>query len=127
MARSLSSLLSVNPAHLDSEAELKRFFGAKVVAANRDKPSGGSASSSKRAHITQRSILTKPQASWAPAHMREGLSARQLTEEEINDKLARNEWDDGAPGEKWWTVEYSKRYKGMTMAFLQVVLSGGMS
>ncbi|KAH7880601.1 transcriptional repressor TCF25-domain-containing protein [Lentinula edodes] len=120
VARSLTSLLAVNPTHLDSDVELKRFFGSKVVAANKDKPGGNS----KRAHVSQRSVLTKPQATWAPAHMREGLSARQLTEEEVVEKLTRNRWDTNAASEKWWTVEYSKKYKGITMLFLQTVLSG---
>ncbi|KAJ4484000.1 transcriptional repressor TCF25-domain-containing protein [Lentinula lateritia] len=120
VARSLISLLAVNPTHLDSDVELKRFFGSKVVAANKDKPGGNS----KRAHVSQRSVLTKPQATWAPAHMREGLSARQLTEEEVVEKLSRNRWDTNAASEKWWTVEYSKKYKGITMLFLQTVLSG---
>ncbi|KAF9069168.1 transcriptional repressor TCF25-domain-containing protein [Rhodocollybia butyracea] len=83
MTRSLSSLFAVSPAHLDSEAELKKFFGSKVVAANKDKSSG----SSKRAHVTQRSVLTKPQ---------EGLSAKQLTDEEVAEKFDRNRWTDSA-------------------------------
>ncbi|KAJ4486281.1 transcriptional repressor TCF25-domain-containing protein [Lentinula aciculospora] len=120
VARSLLSLLAVTPSHLDSDAELKRFFGSKVVAANKDKPAGNS----KRAHVTQRSVLTKPQATWAPAHMREGLSARQLTQEEVAEKFSRNRWDYSVPSEKWWTVEYSKKYKSITMLFLQTVLSG---
>ncbi|KAF5390308.1 hypothetical protein D9757_002816 [Collybiopsis confluens] len=124
MARSLSSLLAVNPAHLDSEAELKRFFGSKVVAASKsDKPGP----SSKRAHVAQRSVLTKPRPPWAPAHMREGLSARQLTEEELSEKFDRNGWDKASARlgeEKWWTVEYSKKYKGLVKIFLQIVLSG---
>ncbi|KAJ3987535.1 transcriptional repressor TCF25-domain-containing protein [Lentinula detonsa] len=119
-AKSLSSLLVVNPNHLDSDAELKRFFGSKVVAANKDKPGGNS----KRAHVTQRSVLTKPQAAWAPAQMREGLSARQLTQEEVMEKFNRNQWDTNFASEKWWSVEYSKKYKSITMLFLQTVLSG---
>ncbi|KAJ3745934.1 transcriptional repressor TCF25-domain-containing protein [Lentinula raphanica] len=118
--KSLSSFLAVNTNHLDSDAELKRFFGSKVVAANKDKPGG----SSKRAHITQRSVLTKPQASWAPAHMREGLSARQLTLEEVTEKFDRHGWDAVDSSEKWWTVEYGKKYKSITMMFLRTVLSG---
>ncbi|KAF9029393.1 transcriptional repressor TCF25-domain-containing protein [Rhodocollybia butyracea] len=115
MTRSLSSF----------EAELKKFFGSKVVAANKDKSSG----SSKRAHVTQRSVLTKPQSNWPPAHMREGLSAKQLTDEEVAEKFDRNRWTDSASGtsfegERWWTVEYSKKYKSTTMLFLHVVASG---
>lgn len=33
----------------------------------------------------------------------------------------------GAPSEKWWTVEYSRKYRGVTMGFMQSVASGGES
>jgi len=47
-----------------------------------------------------------------------------LTEEELQDKLKRQMWD-GVDEEKWWTVEYSKKYKSMTMSFMRTVMSGG--
>lgn len=52
---------------------------------------------------------------------REGLSARPLTEEETSGKVNKG---PAGPG-KWWTVEYSKRYKGVTKTFMQAVMTGG--
>ena len=70
---------------------------------------------------TQRSQLTRPQPSWGMIKQREGLSARPLTNEETTGKMNRG---PAGPG-KWWTVEYSKRYKGVTKTFMQAVMTGG--
>jgi len=63
---------------------------------------------------------------------REGLSIRALTEDELAKKLGRqmqgNLWDlSRRQGDKWWTVEYSKKYKSVTKSFIQTVMSGGKS
>lgn len=52
---------------------------------------------------------------------REGLSARPLPDEESAKKTSEG---PAGPG-KWWTVEYSKRYKGLTKTFMQAVMTGG--
>ncbi|KAI0031531.1 transcriptional repressor TCF25-domain-containing protein, partial [Vararia minispora EC-137] len=98
------ALLAVSPSHLDPDTELRKFFGAKVVSAAKAGTGGR----------RERSALTKPKSTWWPANLREGLSLRALSEEEVK----------GKDGERWWTVEYSKRYKGVTRAFMQVVLAG---
>ena len=123
-AHSLATLLAVSLPHLDSEAEMRKFFGSKVVQANKSTSSGPSGSSLRRQAGTIRSHLTRPQSSWWAAKQREGLSIRGLTEEELQDKLKRQMWD-GVDEEKWWTVEYSKKYKSMTMSFMRTVMSGG--
>ncbi|KAI0073559.1 DUF654-domain-containing protein [Panus rudis PR-1116 ss-1] len=123
--KTLYSLLSVSPQHLDADAEMRKFFGAKVVSSNRTTsgPSGGAGR--KHPNVTTRSTLAKPQQGWWPAKMREGLSVRLLSEDEIDDCNERHGWQDGwLPGEKLWTIEYSKKYKGVTRAFVQMVLSG---
>ncbi|KAF9457388.1 transcriptional repressor TCF25-domain-containing protein [Collybia nuda] len=117
-AQSLANLLSVSLTHLDSEAEMRKFFGAKVVQANKSGSSGASGSSSRRQATTQRSNLTRPQSTWWPASQREGLSIRPLTDGELE---SRNQ---GRSDEKWWTVEFSKRYKSATKAFIRSVMAG---
>lgn len=119
-AQSLASLLSVSLSHLDSEAEMRKFFGSKVVQANKSGPSGAPGSSSRRPATVQRSNLTRPQPTWWPASQREGLSIRPLTDEELKLK------GEGRSDEKWWTVDYSKRYKSATKAFIRSVMAGGM-
>lgn len=60
--------------------------------------------------------------------MREGLKLRALSREEITEKERRCGWGEAGvslEGERWWTVEYSKRYKGVTLSFMRTVLSGG--
>jgi hypothetical protein len=56
--------------------------------------------------------------------MHEGLSISPLTQEEITEKFNRHSWDP-IEDEKWWRVEYSKKYKSATMSFMRTVASGG--
>ena len=120
-ARSLAALLSVSVQHLDSEAELRKFFGSKVISAAK----GSSSSASTRQSVATRSNLTRPHASWWPAQFREGLSVRQLTDEEVEEGLRRH-LRQPLHGEKVWTVEYSKKYRAVTFDFMRTVLSGGL-
>ncbi|KAF8972061.1 transcriptional repressor TCF25-domain-containing protein [Flammula alnicola] len=115
--QSLADLLSVSLQHLDGEAEMRRFFGSRVVTANRTEQS-----SSRKKVPAVKSHLTRPQPTWWAAKGREGLSLRPLSDEETEAKLKRHGWTPMQ--EKWWTVEYSKKYKSMTKAFMDTVLSG---
>ena len=72
------------------------------------------------------SHLTRPQASWWAAKQRQGLTTKAYNVEEVEDKCERMGWSGSVAGERWWTAEYSKQYKGMTMSFMQTVMSGGM-
>ena len=125
--QNLAELLSVSLAHLDPEAEMRKFFGSKVVKANKSKPSPGGPSTSRRQGNAQRSHLTRPQPTWWNTNQREGLSLRGVTETEVREKESRSRWDVGGGGveERWWTVEYSKRYKSATKTFMQAVMAGG--
>lgn len=100
---------------------MRRFFGGKVVTASRNEP--GSSSRARRQPTVQRSNLTRPRSDWWPAKLREGLTLRPLTDSEAAAKTSNAPWDNNE--EKYWTVEYSKRYKGATFEFMQTVLSGG--
>ncbi len=117
-ARSLAGLLAVSMSHLDSEAELRKFFGSKVVSAAK-----GSSSAPSRQSAAQRSHLTRPKGTWWPAQLREGLSVRPLTQEEV-DKSLRRHLRQPLHGEKVWTVDYSKKYRAVTFDFMRTVLSG---
>ncbi|OBZ71954.1 hypothetical protein A0H81_08155 [Grifola frondosa] len=71
-SNALSSLLSVSLQHLDSEAEMRKFFGAKVISAAKTSASGSSSPSTRQSAV-QRSNLTRPQPTWWPATKREGF------------------------------------------------------
>jgi len=114
------ALLFISPQHLDGELEMRKFFGSKVVVSSK----AASRAASKRVNAAHRSTLTNPKPNWWPAQLREGLSIRQLTPDEREDKLFRYGWSD-RPEEAWWTVEYGKKYRAITMAFMQTVMSGG--
>ncbi|KAF5364015.1 hypothetical protein D9756_001067 [Leucocoprinus leucothites] len=116
--QSLADLLGVSLQHLDAEAELRKFFGSRVVQATKTKTS----SPTRRNAGALKSNLTRPQPTWWSASQREGLSIRPLAPTEVEEKCKRRSWD--VANEKWWTVEYSKKYKSMTKAFMQTVLSG---
>lgn len=122
-SQSLAKLLAVSLGYLDSKAELRKFFGSKVVQATKASSSSGGRRQGTPAVL--RSNLTKPKPTWWAARQREGLSVRAYTDEEVREKLDRHEWDVVGE-EKWWTVEYSKKYKSMTKAFMSTVMSGGM-
>jgi hypothetical protein len=115
-------LLSVSFAHLNPDAEMRKFFGGKVISASINE--SGSPSRARRQPVSQRSNLTRPQPNWWPAKLREGLTLRPLSGDEATAKVALTPWRDNE--EKYWTVEYSKRYKSATHAFMQTVLSGGV-
>ena len=99
---------------------MRKFFGSRVVVSSK----AASRAASKRVNVAHRSTLTNPKPNWWPAQLREGLSIRQLTPDEREDKLFRYGWSD-RPEEAWWTVEYGKKYRAITMAFMQTVMSGG--
>ncbi|KAG6839238.1 hypothetical protein C0991_004530 [Blastosporella zonata] len=122
----LSALLAVSLAHLDPAAEMRKFFGSKVVrsSASTTGSSSNSHGAQKRAAATQKSHLTRPQPGWWSASQREGLSIRALDHAEVRDKEKRHGWDAEGREERWWTVEYSQRYKSMTKVFIQAVMSG---
>lgn len=87
---------------------------------------GSSASQTKQrkgraAGQSLKSNLTRPQDNWGTVIYREGLSIRQLTPEEL-DKSINNE--RLRTTDKWWTVQYSKRYRSVTRAFVGAVASG---
>lgn len=115
-----TTLLSISPQHLDGELEMRKFFGSKVIVPSKNT----SRATSKRTNVAHRSTLTNPKPNWWPAQLREGLSIRQLTPDEREDKLFRYGWSD-RPEEVWWTVEYGKKYRAITMAFMETVMSGG--
>ncbi|KAH6899484.1 cytoplasmic protein [Coprinopsis sp. MPI-PUGE-AT-0042] len=120
--QTFSDLISVSAQFLDPEAEMKKFFGAKVVQANKAS-SSGSGSPARRQGAAVRSTLTRPQQGWWPAKQREGLSIRSLTDDEMEVKLKGHGWEP-VHDEKWWTVEYTRRYKSLTKVFMRTVASG---
>ena len=99
---------------------MRKFFGSKVVQATK-----AGESSNRKKTPALRSNLTRSQPTWWASKGREGLSLRPLADDEVNAKLKRHTWN--SMQEKWWTVEYSKKYKSMTKAFMETVLSGGVS
>jgi hypothetical protein len=115
-------LLSVSPPHLNPDVEMRRFFGGKVVSASRNE--SGSPSRARRQPVTQRSTLTRSKPNWWLPQLREGLTLRPLTDDEATAKAVFAPWRTSE--EKYWTAEYSKRYKSATLAFMQTVLSGGV-
>ncbi|KNZ76229.1 Transcription factor 25 [Termitomyces sp. J132] len=129
----LTNLLAVSLVHLDPTAEMRKFFGSKVVSSSTTSTSSGSSRTRRAAAIKQKSNLTRPQPGWWSANQREGLSIRSLDAAEVKELEGRRGWDtddgkeDGGKGkgdERWWTVEYSQRYKSLTKLFIQAVMSG---
>lgn len=119
------SLLAVSLSNLDAEAEMRKFFGSKVISASKASSPGSSGAAGRRQPTAVRSNLTRPQSTWWPASYRQGLSSRMLTEDELAEGRMRHQWNEDVPGERIWTVEYSRKYRGMTKTFIQMVMTGG--
>jgi hypothetical protein len=117
---SLTDLFGVSLQFLDPEAEMRRFFGSKVVLAT--KTSESSRGAPKKVQNV-RSHLARPQPTWWPSQSRDGLSLRSYSELEVSEKLTRQKWFPIQ--EKWWTVEYSRKYRWMTSEFMAAVMAGG--
>lgn len=129
---SLAKLLAVSLPHLNSDAELRKFFGAKVIDANKPVESAPTGRRGRRMIALQseqqRSSLTAPKVEWARARQqREGLSARALDGDEMEARNQRRGWqrEGDGDGDVWYTVEYNRRYKRLVRRFLEVVASGG--
>ncbi|CUA69347.1 Transcription factor 25 [Rhizoctonia solani] len=106
-SRALFSLLGASLKDFDSEAEMRRFFGSKVV--NSSKPS-------QRASKVSRSHLTRPTQQWGLAGTPHGLSMVPMDDYERRRKGYTRD------GEQWWNVEHSIDYKRTQLKFLNCVI-----
>ena len=104
--KTFCSLLEVEPKYLDADAEMRRYFGNKVI-------NSAEGSKAQARAPTVRSTLTRPKKMWPPASMREGLSLRQLAEGELPLQ--------SQGGEKWFTVQHSNGYRYDQGMFMQAV------
>ena len=116
MQQEWHALFPISLTHVDPDVEPRKFFGAKVVAA----ANSASGSPARRRPQAEHSVLTKPRAGWWSGKMRDGLSLRALDDVDVAGLAGMED-----PGEKWSTVKYSDRYGGITLAFMETVLSGG--
>lgn len=99
-------LLEVEPKYLDPDAEMRRYFGNKVI-------NSAEGSKAQARATTVRSVLTRPKKMWPPASMRDGLSLRQLSDNELPPQAKG--------GEKWFTVKHSSGYRYDQGMFMQAV------
>jgi hypothetical protein len=132
----LRQLLSVDPKNLDADAELRRFFGSKVVRLTAPQPNLGtddqissSAASSKSHRPTAstklRYTISKPKPTYPPATSLAGLGMREMTDEEVEDVHSgrMTPWKD--PAEKWFTFEHAGMWRETTRQFLGATQSHG--
>ena len=56
--------------------------------------------------------------------MREGLTISTLNNEESDNQMSRHSWTP-IDQERWWRIEYSKKYKSVTASFMKAVAAGG--
>ncbi|CAG8643256.1 12115_t:CDS:10, partial [Acaulospora colombiana] len=126
--QSLRSSLSVQSKHLDPDAEMRRFFGSKVINAAENSSSASTPPGYQQPRgPVSRSTLCKPQKTWPPGGSRDGLSMRPLTSEEMKLTTGGNTKDNQAnnwmlmPGDKWFTLEHSPAYRWDQLRFIQAV------
>ncbi|WWC92247.1 uncharacterized protein L201_007201 [Kwoniella dendrophila CBS 6074] len=114
------NLLSVDPKNLDAEAELRRFFGSKVIASsatsgpNRHRP-GPSAK--------LRYTISKPKPNYPPATSLAGLVMREMIDNEVEELYERRGKERIDTGEKWFTFEHTGPWREIVRQFMGAVRS----
>ncbi|KAL7422905.1 hypothetical protein Q5752_002202 [Cryptotrichosporon argae] len=107
------NLLSVDPKNLDADAELRRFFGSKVIA-----------SAGPKARISKlRYTLSKPKPNYPPPTSLAGLNMRELPAKDVNEIYGRRGWEQGDRGEKWFDFEHALGWREIQRQFLGAVRS----
>ncbi|WVR08578.1 hypothetical protein IAU60_005633 [Kwoniella sp. DSM 27419] len=112
------SLLSVDPKNLDADAELRRFFGSKVIASsaqsgsNRHRP-GPSAK--------LRYTISKPKPNYPPATSLAGLIMREMIDSEVEELYERRGRERLDKGEKWFTFEHAGAWREIERQFMGAV------
>ncbi|GHJ87779.1 hypothetical protein NliqN6_4181 [Naganishia liquefaciens] len=122
------SLLSVDPKTLDPDAELKRFFGAKVVNSAQQSTGSKEARYAKvfEKHISRMRILfAKPKMTWPITSSFGGLGMSALNEAEVNDirEVHQHAQDMSGTNEKWFTFEHDGGYRQTQLQFLGAIRS----
>jgi hypothetical protein len=147
-------MLSVDPKNLDADAELKRFFGSKVVslaaplytpaspAPRRIElmPQISSSSSGSRSHrpgpsSKLRYTISKPKPNYPPTTSLAGLGMREMTSDEADEvhgvgtapgsRRSARLAEWRDPGEKWFTFEHAGQWREVVRQFLGAVQSHG--
>lgn len=120
------SLLSVDPKQLDADAELRRFFGSKVIAsADAATPRHRGHARMQAALAKMRYTLAKPKPTYPPPTSLAGLNMREMGPEDVADLYDRRGWEQTDPGEKWYTFEHSPAWREIERQFLGAVRSHG--
>ncbi|WVW80890.1 hypothetical protein I302_102881 [Kwoniella bestiolae CBS 10118] len=119
-AMAFRNLLSVDPKNLDADAELRRFFGSKVIASsattgpNRHRP-GPSAK--------LRYTISKPKPTYPPATSLAGLVMREMIDNEVEELYERRGKERIDKGEKWFTFEHTGPWREIERQFMGAVRS----
>ncbi|ORX41043.1 transcriptional repressor TCF25-domain-containing protein [Kockovaella imperatae] len=113
------NLLSVDPKNLDADAELRRFFGSKVIA------SGNTSSKNHRAGPSSklRYTISKPKPGYPPATSLSGLVMREMRDTEVEDMYKGKGVESEDKSEKWFTFEHSGAWREIVRQFLGAVTS----
>lgn len=133
-ALAFRNLLSVDPKNLDADAELRRFFGSKVVrhlvqAPAHPQIAAATPTGGNRRHAAAlakaRYTLAKPKPTYPPPISLAGLNMREMDHEAVEDLYDRRGWEQTDPGEKWYTFEHSPAWREVERQFLGAVRSHG--
>lgn len=114
------NLLSVDPKNLDPDAELRRFFGSKVIASDSAK---GSRSHRVGPSAKLRYTISKPKPTYPPPTSLAGLTMREYSEDEVGDMYKRRQTEATDKGEKWFSFEHHGQWRGVERQFLGAVQS----
>ncbi|OWZ80850.1 cytoplasmic protein [Cryptococcus neoformans Bt85] len=115
---SFRNLLSVDPKNLDADAELRRFFGSKVIASTAQP-------SKRRLGVPSklRYTISKPKSQYPPTTSLSGLVMREMLNEEVNELYRRRGRGQLDKGEKWFTFEHVGAWREIERQFMGAVQS----
>ncbi|KAK8850487.1 hypothetical protein IAR55_004405 [Kwoniella newhampshirensis] len=113
------NLLSVDPKNLDADAELRRFFGSKVIASTAQSGNKHRPGPSSKLRYT----ISKPKPTYPPATSLAGLIMREMVDTEVEELYERRSRERVDKGEKWFTFEHTGPWREIERQFMGAVQS----
>ncbi|WWD20668.1 hypothetical protein CI109_105144 [Kwoniella shandongensis] len=113
------NLLSVDPKNLDADAELRRFFGSKVIASTAQAGNKHRPGPSSKLRYT----ISKPKPTYPPATSLAGLIMREMVDTEVEELYERRSRERVDKGEKWFTFEHTGPWREIERQFMGAVQS----
>ncbi|KAJ1957955.1 hypothetical protein GGI12_004873 [Dipsacomyces acuminosporus] len=113
--RRCRSLITADPKHLDSEAEIKRIFGSYALKENSKKKV-------PQSRLPKRLTLSHPKLSWPPMRTSPGVEMEIIDRDSADNELKKI-MDADRTGGTWFALTHSPRFRSVQLEFLSSVMT----